>query len=1052
MRPQPDLPPRPSRGERRKERRPRLAGRGRVVLGILLALLFFLLVSLRGIASFYTDFLWFDSVGYGDIWRQVLTTKVLLTFAGGLIFFLLCWSNLLIAERLAPVFRPSNGEEDLIERYHEAIGRRAWMVRLAISVLLALVIGVTLGSYWNEWILFKNRVDFGQRDATFDTDIGFYVFELPFLTGALSWLFSSLFVILLITLLAHVINGGIRFQTQLDRVTPQVKAHISVLLALLALVQAGRYWLARYELTFSTRGTVDGATYTDVQVEQRALYLLIMISLFAVGLFIANIWRRGWILPGMAVGLWVLVYLIAGTAVPAFVQRVRVEPTESARERPYIVNNIEATRQGFGLDDVEEEPYNWTGELDAEVLGQNMGTLSNVRLWNPASIQSNFKSDQQLRPYYEISDVDVDRYDVDGELRPVMIAARDLDVGGIDNPSWEQTHLIYTNGWGAVAATANDKTAAGDPRLLASGIPVKVAPGSGLPELTEPRIYFGENASSYVIVNTEVGRDAASEDAVEGAEGNAGGDGEGDVADEEAAATAEAALTRYTGEDGIEIGAGLTGFVRKAAFSLRFGEVDPLLSGSLLPDSRVLFQRDVRARVEALAPFLALDHDPYLVMVDGRLQYVVDAYTTTANYPNAQRADTEGLDRTSGLAGGNFNYVRNSVKAVVDAYDGTVTLYVVDPEDPIIRAYQKAFPSLFEPASEVPEAVGEHFRYPEDLFTVQTQMWGRYHVSDPTEFYNGQDNWEPPQDTGGQRQSAQGRTDLTANGQRASTDDRYASQYSVMQLPGDEEPQFVVMRPFVTASDGDNDGGQNQLRAFMVADSSPGSFGRLRTFVLDAANAPQGPNLAAEDMQANSRVGAATRSLCTEKNVCTFAPPTLVPVGESILYVQSLLVAGRQNEKQQIEFVIVNYVGPDDSEVAIASSLRGALVEIFGEDVPQGIEDAGAASSTDPEDPPEEGEEPELGTLSEQESQLIDEIVALFDEADALAAEGDQVGWVTKLDEANEKARELQELRAQGSDEAPSDEPAEDEGSGEGGTSNEGSEEPETTTTTTVGT
>ncbi|MCB0971642.1 MAG: UPF0182 family protein, partial [Acidimicrobiales bacterium] len=649
----PDPPPRPAGRARRRHRPGRLAGRGRMVVGILLLVLFTLLISLRGIAAFYTDFLWFDSVGLRSVWSRLLGTQAMLTFAGGVIFFVLCWGNLLIADRLAPVFRPSTGEDDLIERYHEVIGRRAWLVRLSVALFLALVIGATLGAAWNEWILFANRVDFGQRDATFDTDIGFYVFQLPFLRSASAWLFSSLVVIFIVTVLAHVINGGIRFQTQLDRVTPQVKAHISVLLAILALVQTGRYWLGRYDLVFSTRGTVDGATYTDVNVQQRAIYLLMMISLFAVGLFIANIWRRGWVLPGMAVGLWILVYVIAGSVVPAFVQRVRVEPTESSRERPYIENNIAATRDAYGLSDVEQVTYDWTQDLSSEVLAENLGTMENIRLWDPATIQESYRSTQAFRSFYEIGDVDVDRYLVDGEPTEVMLAARDLNTEGIRNPTWEATHLIYTNGYGVVSAPANDKNGSGDPELLTEDIPVRPDPViADLVGDLEPRIYFGESKTGYVIVNTEVSDPTA--DVTDVAESAAEGQSEDEVV-----------VTTYDGADGIELGSGLTGFVRKAAFSLRFGEVDPLVSGSLRPDSRVLLQRDVVSRVESVAPFLAFDHDPYLVMADGRLQYVIDAYTTSRNFPNAQRADTGGLDQASGLFGRSFNYVRNSVKATV---------------------------------------------------------------------------------------------------------------------------------------------------------------------------------------------------------------------------------------------------------------------------------------------------------------------------------------------------------------------------------------------------
>lgn len=1029
MRPQPDLPRPPSRGERRR------SGRGRSIVITFLVVLLFLLISLRGIAAFYTDFLWFDSLGLGGLWRSMLVTKAGLTFLGGILFFLMCWANLVISERLAPVFRPSSGDEDLIERYHEMIGRRAWVVRVFVALFLSLVVGVSLGAAWNEWVLFANAVDWGVQDATFDTDIGFYVFRLPFLMAALSWLFSSLVVIFVVTVLAHIVNGGIRFQNQLDRVTPQVKAHLSVLLAVLALVQGVRYWFDHYALTLSTRGTVDGATYTDVNVTLRAYYLLILIALFATGLFIANIWRRGWMLPGMAVGLWLLVAVLAQGIIPAVVQRVRVEPTESTREREYIDNNIQATRQAYGLSEVGggDDLIDWTDPLTAEDLQQNTSTMDNVRLWDPTLIQQNFAAEQTFVPYFQIGDVDVDRYEVDGETRQVMLAARDANPSGASSSSWESTHLVYTNGYALVAGAGNDKTAGGNPVLLARDIPVR---SSGLPTVEEPRIFFGEDSGGYVIVNTDV-----------------------KVPNDE---YADAGIfDPYDGEDGIEIGSGLRGFARKAAFSLRFGDIDPLLSGSIRADSRVLMGRDVSDRVKALAPFLALDHDPYLVLTpNGRLQYVVDAYTTTRNFPNAQQADTGGLAEDSGLRGRSFNYIRNSVKAVVDAYDGTVTLYVVDEEDPLIRAYQKAFPDLFTSGEEMPADLKSHLRYPEDLFTVQSQMWTRYHVSDPDDFYKGVNAWAVPAAVGTKTQTGSAVTEVGPDGRALTDGARYPSQYVLLAPPGEREARFVLLRPFVTGSENATSGGQNQLRAFLTGaiDEETG-LGELRQYVYDRQNPPDGPNLAAEDIQSDSAVAQVVRDQCTNKenNTCTFTSPTIVPVGDALMYVQSLAVAGKQQRAPQINYVIVNYVAPDDSQVEIATSLRGALVELFGDDVPTSIEDAGATAPiedddptepTDPGAPDDPGGEP--GTVAEQEDELIDGIVEAFAAAEAAAAEGDLIGQATEIQRAGELARQLQELRQSQGGEVIED----------GGTSGaEGStttvppttEVPDTTTTTTAG-
>jgi uncharacterized membrane protein (UPF0182 family) len=1046
MRPQPDLPRRPSRRERRAARargagvggkRSRFAGRGRLVIGVLLVAIFVLLVSLRGIAAFYTEYLWFDSLHLGSVWREVLGTRIGLTLGGGLGFFLLCWVNLLIAERLAPVFRPSNGEDDLIERYHAWVGSRAWMVRLGIAVALALVVGVTLGGAWHDWILFRNRVDFGQKDATFHTDIGFYVFQLPFLTRFAGWLFSSLVVVLVVTVLAHVVNGGIRFQTQMDRVTPQVKAHLSVLLGLLALVQTGRYWLDRYQLTFSTRGTVDGATYTDVNVELRSIYLLMLISLFAFGLFIANIWRRGWVLPVMAVGLWVLVEVLAGGVVPAFVQRFRVQPNESSMEAAYIRHNISATREAYGLGDVDVVPFDWPGQggkpeaITGASLADKVGTLSNVRLWDPTTMQASFANKQEIKSFYAINDVDVDRYVVNGKLTPVMVATRDLATSGIQQSSWESTHLRYTHGYGLVVADANDKAASGDPNLLAQNIPVSLDPDLG--DLTQPGIYFGEDKSGYVIVNTEK-KEIDYQDKAD-----------------------KAVYTTYDGADGIRIGSGVGGFLRKAAFALRFGDVEPLVSGSITADSKVLIARDVTDRLKGVAPFLAFDHDPYPVLLDGRIEYVVDAYTTTRNYPNAQRADTGGLDPSSGLYGRSFNYARNSVKAVVDAYDGTITLYVVDKTDPLIRAYQKAFPDLFTPGSKAPKELVKHWRYPEDLFTVQTQMWKRYHVSDTDTFYNGNDEWNIPQASGASKSTGSDtRQQLGPDGQPLTDNDRYPSQYQLMQLPGEEEPSFVLLRPYGASSlKGSTGGSQNQLRAFIVASSDPETYGQIRTYLLSSSELPSGPRPAADEIVNDPAVAKVVRDQCNEKNVCTFTAPAVVPIGDSLLYAQTLLVSGEQGIPT-IKYVMVNYQQPGGSDVAIDTNLRGALIQLFGQDVPTGIEsqetnvspptDGTGSTTTSTTTTTTTPTNPPTGTLAEQESALIDRLVAAFDAADAAARDGDQVAYATRIEEASRIAAQLADLRDR----------IEAEGGKGGGTSGSTggtttTTAPKTTTTTSAG-
>lgn len=977
------------------------------MLGIL-GFLFVLMVSLPWGANIYTDFLWFDSLGRSGVWATMMRARIGLMLVGTAVFFALLYGNLLLAERFAPPLRRSVGEDDLVDRYHEIVGKRAALVRVGMSVFLSIVVGFSLGTAWNQWLLYRNRVDFGQKDATFNTDIGFYVFQLPFLTTVATWLFSALILVLVLTVLSHVLNGGIRFDIASNRVTPQVKAHVSVLLGALALVQCGRYWLDRFELTFSTRGAVDGATYTDVNVQLRVLYLLMLIAVFAFALFIANIWRRGWVLPAMAVAMWIFVAALAGVLIPAFVQQFRVRPSESSKERPYIEHNIAATKASYGLADVDTSEFDWSGEVAPDDLEDNRPTLANVRLWDPSIVATSFQIEQENKGLYSITDVDVDRYPLaDGETQ-VMVAARDLALQA-EETSWENEHLAYTHGSGIVASAANAKTSSGEPLLVPE-----------VADLEESRIYFGKQKAGYVIVNTEVGE-------IDGR-------------------TGEGTSKGYEGADGIQLGSGIGGFLRKSAFAIRFADINPLVSGNITGKSRVLLARDVSTRVEALAPFLAWDHDPYVVVIDGRVQYVIDGYTTTSNYPNAQRADTGGLDPESGLHGRSFRYARNSVKAVVDSYDGTVTMYVVD-DDPIIEAYGKAFPTLFKDVDEAPEALIEHFRYPEDLFIVQTQMWAKYHVDNPADLYNRKEEWRIPKDPGvKQVQGGTTTRELGPDGQPISPNDLYQPQYVLMALPGDDDLSFVLMRPFAPGGRGATS--QNQLTSFMVAQSDPDHYGELISYAMPTGSLPEGPNQAVDAIQADPNIGDLRRAQCTGESICQFTPPVLVPVGDGILYVQSMFVSGQSVQAPQLQRVIVSHQSKAQTKVGIGTTLRDALVDVFGDDVPDEVEDTKVTtpppgSDDEPADPGDEPDEPgdttttstaPEGDVDELES-LIDRLTVLFGEADAALRDGDTVTYAERISDARDVVLRIEALRGDG------------DGASKGSESDDTSGESTTTTT-----
>lgn len=933
-----------------------------------------LITSLRGIASFWTDYLWYDSLDQSGVFTGRLRAQSTLVAMFTGTFFVLQFVNLLVADRVAPAFRVPGPEEEVVERYRQLVGERTRLVRVVVAGVFALVVGSGTSGQWQSWLLFNNSVDFGQTDPLFHRDIGFYVFQLPFLSFAVGWLFAALVIVLILTTVAHYLNGGIRLQVPgPERVTPQVKAHLSVLLGLLALVRAADYYLERFELTVSTRGTVDGATYTDVNVQLPATNLLILIALSAALLFLLNTRRKGWALPAMAIGIWAVVAVVGGAILPALVQQYGVKPSESSREAEFISRNIEATRQAIGLGGVVDAPFVPTFDLDAaDLTGANEQVVDNIRLWDPASdaAGATYRSLQSIRDFYVLNDVDIDRYVIDGEMRQVIVSARDLNTAGVAD-SWESRHLAFTHGYGLVVAPTNIKDEDGRPSFLLSDIPLDEEGPASL-GIDQPGIYFGENLSGFVITNTKRP--------------------ELDFQDREG----EQQFTEYDGADGVNVDS----TVRRLAFALRFGDPNVLFSRNLQSGSRVLFERDITERASTLAPFLDFDSDPYPVVLDGRIQWVLDAYTTSSRYPYAQRAITDGLDEPGQRADldSRFNYVRNSVKVVIDAYDGTTTFYVVDPDDPIIQAYASAFPDLFT-FDAPPADLVEHFRYPEDMFRVQSNMWGRYHLSDPDVFYQQSEAWLVARDPGRTRQGTTGgaatggTTDTTAAPDAPPRQQNRIDPYYVLtRLPGQDELSFQLIRPFVPNSDEDN---RQLLTAYLVAESDGANYGRLTSYRVTGGDFPDGPGIVADSISGAAEVSEQQSLLCRQGSgsKCTFGNLILVPIEDSLLYVQPLYVlADRDDAPALLERVIVEY----DGDVAIGSTLREALQGLSAfADLP---DDPGEVVPSDPSD-----DQPDDPIEAERS------IAELLAEADALIAQANDLP-ATELGQYNDLIAEAQDL------------------------------------------
>ncbi|MFN0028039.1 MAG: UPF0182 family protein [Acidimicrobiales bacterium] len=980
----------------------RLSPRSRAVVAVAVAALVLLFMSLRGIARFYTDFLWFDSLGLGSVWTGVLGAKVALGLIFTSVFFALLWVNLLIADRLAPRYRPTGPEEDLLARYYDLIGRRGGMLRFMAALLFALIAGAGVSQQWQSWVLFTNRVDFGETDPLHGVEVGFYVFQLPFLRFLVGWLFLAFVIILIVTLVAHYLNGGIRVQTPAQRVTASVKGHLSVLLAVLAIIKAADYLLQRYALTLSTRGFVQGASYADVNAKLPALNLLMAISLLSVALFLVNIRRRGWTLPVVAVGSWAFAAVVVGTSYPWFVQRFSVERGESSKERPYIERNIEATLKAYAMDGVVVKDFEAGANLSAQDVAEaaSADVFRNVGLLDPGIISEVLNRQQAQTGWLSFpAELDNDRYMVDGRETLTVIGARGLNANGVPQKSWEGLHLIYTQGYGAVLAAAG-QVREGGPSYLVSGVGPNLTVNEDAVdvELTQPRLYFGEDMDGYAIVKNSRPEIAYENDDF-----------------------------RYDGTGGVVLGS----FLRRCAFALRYGDLDPVLSGFVTDESRMLYVRDVRERVQSVAPFLSFDSDPYPVLAEGRIIWVIDGYTTTDSYPYGQAFDGENLPAESGLRR-QFNYVRNSVKATVDGYDGTVSFYLNDvggQSDPLARAYQQAFPELFKPLADMPASVQAHLRHPQDLFRVQTTMFASYHVTDPTQFYNQVGRWavadQPDREvnlpavasaTTAPPNPALAGGLVTTN---VADGERVEPQYQMLRLPDEEDVSFVVTRPFVPISDR-----QRQKRETLTAFMSANPDGSLQLFRVSTEGVV-GPTLLTSRILSDDAISRDLSLLANRQtgSIVQLGARVMLPIEQSLLWVTPMYVtaaAGSSSSVPELNSVILGY----GERVVRAETLTEALTELFGTEVDFNTLHDGSTGGTTPSvpDPPvaggptttapgppstapgpgpstptTEGPGGPTTTTTPTDEAALTQAAVLLQEADAALRNGDLAGYQAKV-------------------------------------------------------
>ena len=885
----------------------------RAILAVVVVLLFVLAATGRALAVFYTDKLWFSDLGFGDVFGTLIWARIAPALIFGAVMFVVVLVNLIIADRLAPQYRAVGAEDELIERYTGYVSPYMGRVRFAVAFVLGVFVAIGASGQWREWILYRNRVTWGVTDPQFKRDVGFYVFELPFLKFIAQWIFVVLFVGFIVTALFHYLNGGIRFQSGFQRVTPQVKAHLSVLLALMAFTKTAQYWLGRYDLVFSHRGKVDGASYTDVHAQLPALEFLSLIAIVGGLLFVVNIWRRGWTLPVIAVGLWAFISIVVGTAYPAWMQRFQVQPSERSKERPYIERNIEATRVAYGLNNVEIKRFDGTGKLDAAAVSQPdiKRTLDNVRLWDPVPLRTAVQGKQGVKGYYKFGEPSVDRYRLGSESSElVLVAVRGLNSEEIPSDSWTNRHLAYTHGQGAVVVDGT-ATASGDqnPQYVIEGIPPQ---GATDLKISQPDVYFSPGLRSFAIAGSKE-QEIEVDDS-----GN-------EIRDS------------YRGKTGIM----MSSFLRKAAFAARFGDVNVLLSGRVSPESRMLFARDVQERVSKLAPFLTPDSEAYpVIMEDGSLEWVVDLYTSTDAYPYAQELRPNDVPTTK-LAS-YINYARNSVKATVNAYDGSVNFYVVDETDPLIRSYRKAFPKLFKRASELPKGLAQHLRYPTDLFKAQTRMLEQYHLTpkQADAFFGGTDQWKVApvgQDSTAAPAASQSGTASTAapkgpdggrSSQISNSAARVEPQYLLMQLPDGNSQEFVLTTSFVPAST--NDATTNALSAFIAVRNDGfgegGGYGKIILYTVPSGAELNSEVFAAGQIQKDTAISQQLTLLNQRGSKIERGAVQLLPIGNSILYAQPFFIGS--DEKSSLpgfSFIALSY----KSKAVFATTVADGLKKLF---------------------------------------------------------------------------------------------------------------------------
>jgi uncharacterized membrane protein (UPF0182 family) len=845
---------------------------------------------LVGLSGFYADFLWFRSVDFQTVWSTVLITKISLFIFFGLITSLFITTNVYLAYKSRPLYAPVSVEADNLERYRGQLEPIRRWVLLAIALGFFYFSGTSGVALWERWMQFRNATSFGVKDAQFGLDVSFFVFKLPFYEALIAWAISTLILTIIASAAVHYLYSGIRLQVAEDKTTVAARVQLSVLLGILVLIKAVAYWFDRYALALKEGRLITGLSYTDVNALLPAKAILAGISIICALLFFANIIRRSWVLPAAGVSLLVISSVLIAGVYPAAIQQFQVKPSESSKEAPYIQRNIEATRAAYGLSDVEVQDYQATIETSAGQLKNDEATISNIRLLDPSVVPSTFRQLQQIKPYYNFADsLDVDRYTINGVKRDSVVAVRELSIEGNPARNWINDHLVYTHGFGFVAALGNTIDSDGKPTFSVGDIP----PTKGLGEF-QPRIYFGENVPDYSIIGGAKGGDPVELDYPDDNSEN----GQKNYT--------------YTGKGGVPMGSLFT----RLLFAIKYQEQRIVLSNLINSDSKILFNRNPSERVAKVAPWLTLDGNIYPAVIDGRILWIVDGYTTSNGYPYSKKTNlaaattntvSSSTNAVATLASRDISYMRNSVKATVDAYDGTVKLYQWDTKDPILATWSKSFPGTVTPRSAMSKSLLEHIRYPEDLFGVQRDVLSTYHVKTAGAFYGGQDFWRVP-------------TDPSSLGANAGIQ---PPLYMTLKLPGQEKAAFSLTSAFVPR------GNRQNLTAFASVNSDNGpDYGKISVLQLPRSTNIPGPSQVASNFEAKPEVALSLSLLRQGGSDVVLGNLLTLPVGGGLLYVQPVYVRATANNAAYplLQKVLVSF----GDVIGFDNTLKGALDQVFG--------------------------------------------------------------------------------------------------------------------------